>query len=667
MKTTRLFLTLAMALLLASNVSAKPVDRAQAAKVAQTYWTSVLHGKNDTPLVLQSEGWPYEAIYLFVYPSGGFILVSADNAARPILGYSLSGILVADRMPAPLRQWLDGYQEQLEALREDEVVPYAADSEAWQMLLNGIPTKDIDSTSLAPLLTTQWDQQYPYNLLCPEGSVTGCAATAQAQFLKFWNHPAFGNGSHSYNHWSYGLQQADFGHTLYDWQHMPDQPNELSSPEEMDAVATLMYHCGVSIDMNYGTAEAGGSSALGLIGIEGYASIDNALKNFFLYSPSMRVAFKDYDYFTGVSYSNDEWRQLLIDELSQGHPILYAGAATQGGHGFLCDGYDERQYLHFNFGWSGIGDGYYTVDSISPGHGGVGGNVTYTFNLQNAALLGAVPLYAMRVSDTLFNFPRSGGSDSLLFCVNDALDTPWSVVSSADWISLDSATFQRAGWIRFHASPCSDGAERYATLTFSQGGESISVRVVQSAYNPEELCPLTVVMQSTRGEGWQGNAYLTLQSAASYIFGTASLSSGTLDSVVINVAPHDVYSVFHSGGGTDRYINYWIRNQHGETVVSAEYAYHNGGTHFVEWPCDHLGIDSVASWSVEPSVFPNPTQGVLYIDAAGTPTVEIIDATGRPLLRSVGTAIDLSPLAPGLYFVRIVTSDATAIRRIVKQ
>ena len=115
---------------------------------------------------------------------------------------------------------------------------------------------------VSPLIQTTWNQSPYYNDLCPydnnynEYTVTGCVATAMAQVLKFWNYPATGSGFHSYNDPNYGTQSADFGSTTYDWTNMP---MELTSSNT--AVATLMYHCGVSVDMTYGVAETGGSSA----------------------------------------------------------------------------------------------------------------------------------------------------------------------------------------------------------------------------------------------------------------------------------------------------------------------------------------------------------------------------------------------------------------------
>ena len=647
-------LLLAAAVLMLGTAVAAPVNPKRAAALAQSFFSSQTGAKNGNRLADVPTEWQYRGIYLFEGADGGFVLVAADDAARPILGYSATGAMDTANMPPALQEWLKGYQKEIDILREAKGFPPHAE---WYALEQGITPKDTVWEGVEPMLTTFWDQGYPYNGYCPRGSVTGCAATAQAQVMNYWKYPAFGQGSHSYTHVRYGVQQADFGHTLYDWENMPVEATASSPMVEKEAVALLMYHCGVSLEMDY---SRDGSAAAGLAGISGVASIDNSLKDYFGYSNQMRVVHKDF------GYGNAEWRDMIIADLDLGHPIVYTGAAEEGGHGFVCDGYDSRGYLHFNFGWSGRGDGYFPVDSISPGVGGVGGNVTYTFNMSNAALLGLVPDYRLQVSDTLFSMNRDGGADSLLFAPNSAVNTVWSMVCDADWLTVQVDTFAHACRVRFIVPENNTGEERVATITFAQGGERCLVRVVQSAYNEEELCPVTVVMECTHGETWQGGAYLSLQSASGYIYGTARLERGTMDSVDIAVAPHDVYAVWHKGGGTDRYVNYTIKNRYEEALVSVKNAYRNGGRHFIEWPCAHLDIEEVPSEGVV-NVYPNPVTDVLNIQADNVQKVELMDMSGRRILTTNKEQIDMRQLPSGAYFVRVITSRNTTIKRVVKK
>lgn len=660
MKSRTSFLLIAV-LLLMGSLQASPVTPKRAATVAQSFFSTLSPIKGNT-LQQCTNNWHYDAIYLFTGTHGGYVLVAADDAVRPILGYSATSNFDPNNMPPALQEWLQGYQQEIAMLREQKATAYPDGAAEWYALENNITPKEVFTDTVAPLLTTYWDQTYPYSYYCPQGTVTGCAATAQAQVMNYWQYPAFGKGSHSYYHYTYGEQQADFGHTLYDWANMPSQADYNSSTEEVEAVATLMYHCGVSLDMVYGTIAEGGSSALGLVGYPGYTSIDNALQDYFFYSSDMVVIHKMF------GFTNTAWRDSLIADLRRHIPIVYTGSAAQGGHGFVCDGFDSRGYLHFNFGWSGIGDGFYPVDSISPGVGGAGGNVTYTFNMNNAALLHLTPDYHLRVSDTAFSVGRSAAQDSFLLCLNELnAEDSLTITTDADWISVESVTFDRAGWLRFQVAENNSGQDRAAVITFSLGGENCTVRVSQSAYNPEDLCPLTVVMESTRGNGWQGGAHLTLESPQGYVYGTAHLTDGSCDSVVIMVAPSEVYSVWHSGGGTDRYINYYVRNQYGEDFVAVEYAYLNGDSHFIHWPCAHVGIEETDDNLRTVDVYPNPAHHMVNIKAYRLQKVELFDACGRHIAATAQPQLDLSKLPNGIYFVRIVTDDDTIVKRIVKK
>lgn len=664
-KKIALFLVLAASLTLAF---ATPVSKEKAATVATNFWSSTVQSKAPANLTLRTENWFYAGIYLFENEGGGWVLVTNDDSLYPILGYSPDGYISKADLPLSFTQWLSGYEAEIEAVwrARQQGLNVLADNKAvaeWYRLEQGVKGGHKSQPVVGPLLTVHWDQEYPYNYLCPPATVSGCAATALAQYMKFWNYPAFGVGSNSYTAPRTGtVESADFAHTIYDWDNMPDSTNQYNTIEKINAVATLMYHCGVALEMDYGTAASGGSAAAGLAGIDNIPSQDNALKDYFHYSRDMRVYHKD------LGYTNDQWRAILINELDLGHPILYAGAATQGGHGFICDGYDDQQFLHFNFGWSGTGDGYFRVDNINPGVGGVGGNVTYTFNMNNSCLVGAVPDYALRVSDTLLGFDGDGGSDSIIIGINETNNSELIVASTVQWMTIDNPSFGRAGWLHFQVNPLDEVGERVGYIIVTQGYDTAFVKISQVNYRPEDMCPLTVVMQNTNNhfEGWQNDAFLSFESTGGYIFGKAQLTEPKSDTLVILV-PHDsICAVWHSGGGTDRYASYWVRNQHGQNLVSVVNAYRNGGTHAIPEPCDHVGIDNVDSYQ-QCDIYPNPAHNQLNVRAVNLQQVDIVDLSGRCVATSDKSSVDISDLPNGHYFVRIVTTTGTVVKRFVKK
>ena len=639
--------------------AARPVTQREAACVANRFWQTVLHGEGQ----VYPCPWQYSQVYLFVGERQGFVLVSADDCARPVIAYSLHGRLSPDSLPVQVSERMEAYCGLIADGIGQQVVPTTADASRWEQLLNGNLPKDGDNDDrIGPLLETHWHQDGGYALLTPQHTPTGCAATAQAQMMRYWRYPAFGHGNESYNCQPYGAQSADFSHTLYDWANMPDQVTTGSPYRQQLAVSTLMYHVGVSLHMGY--AE-GGSGAAGLVGHPGTPSIDNSLKDHFYYSHKMRPIYRT------DGYTDQRWADSLVTELRLQHPIIYCGVAPEGGHGFVCDGYEYRNgqvFFHFNFGWSGNGDGYYTVDDICPNVSPTGeiGSI-YHFNQSNQALLGAVPDYGLHVSDTLLTFTRDGGSRQLYFCSIDTSVSSWSVSADQPWVTIDRNGVDHVGAIAIAAGENTSGSERQATVTFSQDGQSISVVVVQTYYTPDDYCPLTVVMESTRNGGWEGGAYLSFESLSGYVYGTASLSSGSSATVEVGVAPHDINVVFHHGGSSDRFINYRVLNRYGEEFVAVEYAFMNGGTHFIEWPCAHLGIEQRSAETSSWRVWPNPVHDVLHIEAATLLRAELYDIYGRCVASTSGSDVDLSSLPAGIYFLRAVSDSGVYQSRIIKQ
>jgi hypothetical protein len=278
-------------------------------------------------------------------------------------------------MPPNLQEWLMGYEQQIQYAIDENIEPFEETASEWSTLLSGGAIAPKSTTAVNPLIQTQWDQSPYYNELCPtnyyvsnEHTVTGCVATAMAQVMKYWNYPAHGSGYHSYQ-CNFGTQSANFAGTTYDWSHMPNQLSASSSATQINAIATLMYHCGVSVDMNYGFSSNGGSSA-------STPNVADALISYFKYDNSTHYVLR-------TSYSDNNWISLLKTELNAGRPIVYRGQGAMGGHAFACDGYNSSNNFHFNWGWSGYCDGYYSINNLTPS--------AYNFTSNQGAVIGIKP------------------------------------------------------------------------------------------------------------------------------------------------------------------------------------------------------------------------------------------------------------------------------------
>ena len=370
-------MTLAATLMVAASF-AKPVDLVRARAIVENNLFAPAKA-------IQPTDW--NELYIFVRVGApGFAIVSADDCARPLLAYSLTADFgdIAD-MPAHVSSWIDGYRREIASLVAAGAAPSDAVLAMWD---NPMPKSGWDPVE--PLLTTTWNQRPLYNLMCPYDNndsaycVAGCVAIAQAQIMKYWNHPDVGWGSHAYST-EYGALRAYFDTTHYRWNMMPDALTSLSDSAEIMAVAELVYHVGVSVDMHYTPSASG--AYVNAYGYANYPSSETALKTYFKYSPLLYSIYK-------ADHSDTEWDNMIATEILAARPVLYSGHDPSGGHAFVLDGIDSAGMFHVNWGWGGAYDGYYTTDSLSPGAGGVGGNATYTFNLNNSALIGIQPSVA---------------------------------------------------------------------------------------------------------------------------------------------------------------------------------------------------------------------------------------------------------------------------------
>lgn len=297
-----------------------------------------------------------EAPTLYVFgneDNEGYVVIAGDDVAvSSVLGYSRTGTFDIENIPCNLRNWLEEYGRQLTYARKN------------LSSIKAFPRDNIRE-SISPLITSKWDQGAPYNNLCPIDSytggrcATGCVATALAQIMYYHKWPEQGVSSYSYD-WNGQTLSADFGATTYQWNKMEDTYS-VDDNDPDDAVATLMYHCGVALNMGYGPYESGV-----WVYRSGYNSTErDVLTKYFNYSGSVTT--------TGCSDA------ILYNELYARRPVLIGG----GSHTFICDGY-ENGYFHFNFGWGGYCDDYFLLSAIKPEGHDYSNNQSITYGIRKA-------------------------------------------------------------------------------------------------------------------------------------------------------------------------------------------------------------------------------------------------------------------------------------------
>ena len=326
------------------------------------------------------------AYYVFNRKNGGFVIVGADDCATTILATVDEGSFDINNLPDNFKWWMENSQEQIsEAILNGDI-----DAEPSDIALAETQAST-GRQSIQPLISTKWDQGAPYNKYCTttsgESAVGGCVAVALAQIVNYHQWPKTAlNGDYNLGFWKFSFTDLTF-----DWDNMASTISESSPVEQIDAVSTLIRNCGIMIGTNYGT----------MLTTANEANILRVLHKCFDYSKSLSIRNRDY-------YRTSEWEDIIINELANNRPVLYAGGEGTR-HAFVCDGYNaEDNTFHMNWGWGGSCNGFFSINALKLND--ESGNPFYNFHGRENILINMMP-------STFGN-----KQDTPIFCSGNALD-----------------------------------------------------------------------------------------------------------------------------------------------------------------------------------------------------------------------------------------------------
>ena len=477
-----------------TTLSARPIDAERAKAVGQKFAQANFNDNlrsNELQLVYTGLSTRGEAcFYAFNVGDGGFVIISADDRFRPIVGYSDEGPFETENMSPELAFYLDKI---IEARTSGNALLFDDTEQEWQSVATtGRMLSRNGGRAVDYICTTKWNQDSPYNYYAPAASggpgdrcYAGCVATAMSQVMKRWDHPTQGSGSHSYYCQGYGMQYADFGNVTYDWEHMPDRLNG-ASQQEIEAVATLMYHCGVAVDMQFSPGGSGANSW----------DVPDAIERYFSYSSHATLRMRD-------QYSLSNWQNLLKESHDIGWPVYYSGFSNSGGHAFVCDGYDDSDLFHFNWGWGGSSDGWFVIDEID-----YASWAQAVFNFVPADVYDFMPLEP----NDLTVIP----SNDFDYSATLTWTNPTQDIHLNDLTAIDQMVVTRNGKIIYTENNVTPGAEMSYTDHYMPRLVNYSVyAVVRTAKGLAATeknillgptCTWTVEMGSTDPAGWNGGA-----------------------------------------------------------------------------------------------------------------------------------------------------------------
>lgn len=369
-----------LTLLISLTAVAKPVSERDARRVAYHFLVNQIGVSEQELVMVYSQKLPnagHAAFYTFAAPHGGFAIVAGDDVALPILAYSYENLFQAE-VPDHVASFLADLAGAIDAALTQDVLASHSTRQQWTSLQETIPPlNDVEGT-VGPLLTTRWMQYSPYNNMCPMDSVgrvkVGCVAIALGQIIRYWQWPAHPQGWHTYlpSREIFGAQTVDFESEAYDYSLMPNALTTSSANDVISETSKFLYHCGVSVDMNYASEGLGSGSGANV------NNVVSAFINHFGYIPSLGRANKN-------SFDDAEWDSMLRVEIDQQRPVFYNGHTGLGaiGHAWVCDGYNTSGYFHFNMGHGGDDDGWFLVSPID--------SAAFYYTSSQNAILGIYP------------------------------------------------------------------------------------------------------------------------------------------------------------------------------------------------------------------------------------------------------------------------------------
>ena len=506
--------TLSLVALTLGNLLAGPVNQQKAQKVGAKFLsTTAVSEKNaDIQLQLASTATDRDATdyYVFNVSNGeGFVIVAGDDCAKPILAYSTTGHFDPSDVSEGFAFTLNGFQEEIQYMREHNIAATPDIVAEWkQVSETGSLNRGGQTRAVVDMLCqTLWNQNFPWNSQCPEdpegngGHVyAGCVATAMGQVMKFWEWPAQGTGSHTYNPQGYAQQTANFGETEYHFELMPNVLDSTNTEEEYFHTAQLLHHCGIAVNMQYSGNGSGAYSD----------DVPDALRNYFRYTCDDHIT--NYgNWWPGWGYTNEEWAQMLKDGgLDELLPLYYSGQddSGAGGHAYVVDGYDENDYFHYNWGWSGRDNAWCPI--------GAANTTRYNFNTMVGFTGHIIPqgdVYYSRPDsvDKMVAIEEASLDAVRLSWTNPTLDLNGNTLTGITSITIrrnfeviaELTDAQVGADMEYEDNGLEPGLYEYSIFVTNEAGIS---RTTYRSVLVGEKCNVVFQLHDDGGDGWKGAA-----------------------------------------------------------------------------------------------------------------------------------------------------------------
>ena len=682
----RTFVFIAFFAFVMGKMFAWPVDVQRAQHLGQRFLSSTSLGehKSDIQLQLVYVSATREAVdyYVFNVNDGhGFVIIAGDDRVKPILAYSTTGCFNPDDIAEGFAFTLNSYSSEIQYVRDNNLEATADIKAEWKSVAEtghiniGRETRSV----VGPLCQTIWNQNFPYNSQCPEdeegngGHVyAGCVATAMCQVMKFWDYPARGIGSHTYTPVNgstfepsgYPDQTANFGETDYHFELMPNSLDSLSTEADYFYIAQLLHHAGISVEMMYGPNGSGAYSY----------SVPSALQSYFGYSCD---DVEEKEYLGFIFYTNDEWKLMLKQGgLDEGMPLYYSGSDDNGGggHAFVCDGYDENDYFHFNWGWSGKDDAWCAIGALN--------TTKYAFNSSNA-FIGHI-----RPNTSTYNRRPESISDFEVIENEDYSSVTISWTNPENNLNGQPLTdftvyVYRGSELVYQTADSRNGeAMNYVDDNLEAGLYQYSIIAENSfGFSKREYsqilvgdkCDIVFELTDTGGDGWKG-ACISVTDENGNRIGIVTMTEGSEQTAVVPLLKGNLNFIWNHGWyhtseqyDTDYECHFIIKNSEDEVLYTS--GNHSDGV-FMTYnnDCDNTWVAEASTSNVR--LYPNPTNGIINVEGNGEMTISVMNMLGQKVMEvsaNDNAVVDLSNCESGIYMVKIETVNGIIVEKIDKR
>ncbi|MBQ6084376.1 MAG: C10 family peptidase [Bacteroidales bacterium] len=669
MKKTLLFI--AIFALTTGEIFAGPVDAQRAQQIGQRFLSSAKGSqKTDIQLVYTSATREAVDYYAFNVSDGnGFVIIAGDDRVKPILAYSTIGSFNPNDIADGFEFTLNSFSHEIQYIRDNNIKATADIKAEWESVAEtGFINKERKSRSVVgPLCQTIWNQNFPWNSQCPEdeegngGHVyAGCVATAMGQVMKYWNYPEHGTGSYSYNPEGYPTQSANFGETEYHFELMPNSLDSLSTEEDYFYIAQFLHHLGISVDMQYSGHGSGAYSY----------SVPVALQTYFGYTTDEveTLGFWGYNF-----YTNEQWIQMLKDGgLDEGMPLYYSGSDDNGagGHAFVCDGYDENDYFHFNWGWSGRDDAWCPIGALN--------TTKYAFNESNSFIghiQPASPEYFLR-PENINDFEIVENDDMTSVSIN------WTNPENnlnGEPLSSFTVNVYRNGELIFQTdgvkgqrmdivdTDLEDGLYQYSIIAENEYGYN---RKAYAKILVGDKCDIVFELSDEGGDGWKGAA-ISVTDENNNIIAVVTMEEGSEQTIVMPLLTQNLSFYWNHGWyhnteeyDTDFECSFVIKNANDEVLYTSD-ELQDGNFLTYENRCEDAVDETEATNNFR--LYPNPTDGILRIEGNGMMTISVMNVLGQKIVETTANGnavIDLSSYESGIYMVVVETEAGIKTEKI---